>query len=255
MRTVEFDFARPYAMWNDLLPSPEQMTVRPTAKPEITVETQASAEPHSKRLLLGSLGKATSFTPVSTRWNRIQNDTAPVAGRFATCDGISGVCSELAMRGWDYIVSKARTMRKGYQLSYINRTINRLITYRDDRYVWKTAEYWASPQETLAKKAGDCEDFAILKYCSLREVGFKDANMRIVVLKDRAASRYHAVLAAYYNDDWLILDNRFSRVRLQRDLLQYQQLYSLNDQAQWSHATKPAQPVRLAARLKERFAE
>lgn len=184
--------------------------------------------------LLGSHGRVTDLTPVSKRWGRITQSAA------------SDLTGQPAIRK---IIAKTQTMRPGRQLAVVNREINRMISYRDDMQVWRKAEYWATPMETVSKRAGDCEDFAILKYWTLRSLGVAASDMRIVVLRDKAARNFHAVLAVAYNDDWLILDNRFSRVRLQRDLPNYQPLYSLNETAQWAHVRDQGNPVRLASRL------
>lgn len=36
------------------------------------------------------------------------------------------------------------------------------ITYADDMSTWGRADYWASPDETLALRKGDCDDRAVL---------------------------------------------------------------------------------------------
>lgn len=43
----------------------------------------------------------------------------------------------------------------------------------------KRLDYWSSPDETVAKRAGDCEDFAILKMASLLQTGIPQEKMAI----------------------------------------------------------------------------
>ena len=57
------------------------------------------------------------------------------------------------------------------QLAAVNDYVNR-VRYRDDRVNWGLRDYWAAPREFFAR-GGDCEDFAIAKYLSLRALGFQ----------------------------------------------------------------------------------
>lgn len=57
-------------------------------------------------------------------------------------------------------------------LKEVNKTINQAKYIADD-VNWNESDYWASPGEFMTK-FGDCEDYAIMKYMSLRKIGFKD---------------------------------------------------------------------------------
>ncbi|TYC56436.1 hypothetical protein FMN50_11020 [Rhodobacterales bacterium] len=216
----------------------------PASRPEasrtdLAAASPVSAEPRALNptLLLGTLGKPVSLTPVTNRWAKALGELeSDRAGRF-------GFTSYTA------ILDKVRDQRRGLQIPRVNYMVNRLVSYREDARLWEASEYWASPVETLGKRAGDCEDYAILKYALLRDLGVVDEDMRIVVLRDTAARIHHAVLSVRHEGNWLILDNRFSRVRFERDLPNYQALYSVNAAGEWSHIGKDDGPVRLAARL------
>lgn len=47
----------------------------------------------------------------------------------------------------------------------------RRIEYNSDGNVWKSFDHWATPEETIEKGQGDCEDFAILVCSILRSMG------------------------------------------------------------------------------------
>ena len=47
------------------------------------------------------------------------------------------------------------------RLKDINDFFNRRIAFKDDAVVWGVPDYWASPLESLDKRAGDCEDYEI----------------------------------------------------------------------------------------------
>jgi hypothetical protein len=70
--------------------------------------------------------------------------------------------------------------------------IDHHISYKSDTVLYGYADYWASPDETLANSAGDCEDVAILflvmVYENLGEKGVLD----IVTKKTVNTVRAHA---------------------------------------------------------------
>lgn len=63
------------------------------------------------------------------------------------------------------------------------------ITYKSDKDNYGVADYWATPQETLKRKAGDCEDFAILLQSKLKTAKIDST---IVITYD--GKIYHAIL-------------------------------------------------------------
>lgn len=190
-------------------------------------------------LVFGSLGKPVSMSPVTARWTRALSDFQP-----------ENKSSRHQFKAYETILDRVSTKRRGLQIPQVNAMVNRMLSYKEDDQLWQNPEYWASPSETLGRLAGDCEDYAILKYALLRDLGVKDEDMRIVVLRDTAVRQYHAVLTVRHKNNWLVLDNRFSRVRFERDLPNYRALYSVNASGEWSHSKDSGNPIRLAARLK-----
>lgn len=55
-------------------------------------------------------------------------------------------------------------------VSDINTWCNHNIEYVPDRILYDKQDYWATPEETLEKGAGDCEDIAILKWWILKQM-------------------------------------------------------------------------------------
>lgn len=58
-----------------------------------------------------------------------------------------------------------------YLMTDILRWVEANIKYTGDMKSWKMSEYWQTPDETLTKKTGDCEDGAILIYALARACG------------------------------------------------------------------------------------
>lgn len=118
-------------------------------------------------------------------------------------------------------------------LDAVNRYVNRGLYVTDQRN-WGVPDYWATPGEFLHKD-GDCEDYAIVKYLSLKDLGVPPEAMRIVVLEDRNLEAIHAVLAVYSGDRWFILDNQVSYVVEADSIFHYRPIYSINETAWWLH--------------------
>jgi predicted transglutaminase-like cysteine proteinase len=95
-------------------------------------------------------------------------------------------------------------------------------------------DYWAIPREFLYQN-GDCEDFAIFKYLSLRQLGFSTDSMRVVVLRDTNLRIAHAILAVYINGDALVLDNQAQEIVSQRKIAHYVPIFSINEKSWWMH--------------------
>ncbi|WP_197479414.1 transglutaminase-like cysteine peptidase, partial [Oleiphilus sp. HI0132] len=74
---------------------------------------------------------------------------------------------------------------------------------------------WATPLEFLATNAGDCEDFSIAKYFTLREMGIPDDMIKITYVKALELNQAHMVLAYYPTPDAepLILDNLINEIK------------------------------------------
>jgi predicted transglutaminase-like cysteine proteinase len=80
-----------------------------------------------------------------------------------------------------------------------------------DPVLWCKEDYWAKPVEFLSNDGGDCEDFSIAKYFTLRALGIGEDRLRIVyaVYQKPGFTGAHMVLAYYATPDAepLILDN------------------------------------------------
>ena len=75
---------------------------------------------------------------------------------------------------------------------------------------WGQKDYWATPLEFMAK-FGDCEDYAIAKFMSLRRLGWKTSKC-VVAVKDLNLKVGHAILVVYLDDKVYVLDNQIKQV-------------------------------------------
>ena len=134
---------------------------------------------------------------------------------------------------WDTFKQGARGKSGMDLLRYVNTFWNR-FPYREDIANWGKADYWVWPSLFL-KKSGDCEDYAIIKYFTLKELGMDTDKLRIVVLRDTLRRLSHAVLAVYMDNDIVILDNISNAILPQGRLRHYVPQFSFNKKARWAH--------------------
>ena len=106
--------------------------------------------------------------------------------------------------------------------------------YREDIENWGREDYWAIPAEFIAR-SGDCEDYAIAKYFTLKELGIPPKSMRIVVLRDTIRNLAHAVLAVYMDGEAYILDNVTDIVLPHTRIRNYRPQFSVNEFGRWTH--------------------
>lgn len=130
--------------------------------------------------------------------------------------------------------SKKRTKKE--TLIAVNNYVNKKVQYRTDDKVWNKSDYWASPAETFAKGLGDCDDYAIAKYFTLKQLGFSEKDMRLVVLKDKSKNEIHAVLAVKNGASYYILDNQLKDVTPSLSITSYEPIYSINNASWWRHS-------------------
>lgn len=137
------------------------------------------------------------------------------------------------------------------KLERANRFVNDNIAYKEDLETYQQLDYWATTDEIVRKGAGDCEDFAILKYALLVEAGVPEKSMSLVILKDLRRNLFHAVLAVSTNKGHFILDNVADRVYLDTEVPQYQPMFSFSMDRSWIHGTPkntvPQQTMSLAS--------
>lgn len=120
------------------------------------------------------------------------------------------------------------------KLRRVNDFFNR-IRYANDEDHWGQKDYWATPLEFLSTDAGDCEDFSIAKYVTLRQLGVATEKMKMTFVTALELNQPHMVLAYYTTPDAdpLILDSLVHEIRpgsRRADLLP---VYSFNADGLW----------------------
>lgn len=113
------------------------------------------------------------------------------------------------LQAWRDLVAHALPLSESEQLEAVNRFFNHQARYVEDQKLWGQFDYWATPLELLERGAGDCEDFALAKYFTLRLLGVPEQRLRLVYSTMTSTGEAHMVLG-YWPDSGempLLLDN------------------------------------------------
>jgi len=237
----------------DILPPPRPVWL-PHKQPDVSVgpkRREHFAAPAPARQMLsgfrristnepgvfGSVAVGMHHVADRSQWERVLAENA--AGFFTEgCPGHEQICDLPGWQQWQKIYRQARVLDRREQINFVNSKVNRLVRYADDDTLYEQVDHWARLEETVAHGAGDCEDYAIAKMWLLRALGVPESSLQLVVVRDSDRGLDHAVLAVYFNNDILILDNLHSRVISHEDMLHYRPVYSFAQEASYIHGVK-----------------
>jgi len=168
--------------------------------------------------------------------------------RKAASSGSSAICINQCADLADRLKLNGSSISE--QLRHVSASINNLVAYRTDEQNHGRLDYWSTPNETLSRSSGDCEDYAILKMALLARLGVPMNAMEIVVLKDTSRRLFHAVLSVALEDRSLILDNMTDAVETDTAKRSYAPLFSISGTANYVFGYKGGKP-NLMASLKD----
>lgn len=150
---------------------------------------------------------------------------------LSTCLQDQAKCASKEIERWAKLVNDLRPQNKLRQIITVNRWFNRL-PYKHDEYAYNTLDYWADTQELLQKK-GDCEDYALSKYYTLRSLGFTPEELKVVVVYDNITYTNHAVLMVYTNGTRYMLDINADDTDADKMDYRYETIYTFNEKTAW----------------------
>jgi len=143
-------------------------------------------------------------------------------------------------------------------LQSINAMWNKIPYYTDQKH-WGVEDYWATPVEMLGSNGGDCEDYAVGKYFSLKELGIPVEKLRITYVRAVKINEPHMVLAYYPapDADPYILDILTGKISPASERTDLEPVYSFNDDDLWAEGVAgfkgKASQIRLWQELLEKM--
>lgn len=140
---------------------------------------------------------------------------------------------------WDAMVRSLGGEADEKKLLRVNAFFNRHFQFRSDREVWAQEDYWATPEEFMAKGSGDCEDFAIAKYATLVQLGIPAEHLRLMYVRLKTgalANTAHMVLGYTTPESEvpLILDNLITSIRPLSQRKDLALVFSFNTEGLWT---------------------
>ncbi len=181
---------------------------------------------------------------IAAMWRdlRAREESAP--------DGLgeeSGQMPGPTQKQWDNVKHLFPKMSAEEQLRTINGFFNRWSGL-DDMETYGRKEYWAATREFLQHGGGDCEDYALIKYRALRDLGAKADALWLVLVTDVGRKADHAVLLAQVGERRFILDNLSSPAYLIMPPDAYKNMYvprfALNNDGIWVYTPRGNGTVR-----------
>lgn len=172
------------------------------------------------------------------QWRRVIKgfEESKMAARL--CDQDIQKCASQQMTLWRAKIQELEQSRQSAKILEINRFINKWRKISDFENYQKK-DYWASPLEFMTN-GGDSEDFAIMKYISLKELGISPENMRIVVTNDVLRGKTHTLLSIHVGADRYVLDSQSNSVLKEQFVNYYVPFYSVNETTRWAHVSGQA---------------
>ena len=178
-------------------------------------------------------------------------DFATIQQKSDALYGPARADAQQRINAWQQLLITLRNADEQTQLRAVNLFFNTQLHYAEDSEVWHSVDYWATPVESLRKGEADCEDYAIAKYFTLRQLGVPEEKLRITYVKALSYNRAHMVLTWYAAPDAipLVLDsltNTISPATQRTDLLP---VYSFNNSGLWLPGTQNNKRVGDSKRL------
>lgn len=135
---------------------------------------------------------------------------------------------------WEGLIIQDMSMTDLEKLKRVNDFLNQM-EFVDDRIHWEKEDYWATPIEFLATQGGDCEDFAIAKYFTLKTMGVDEEKLNLTYVKSLNLNVHHMVLTYFSTADAepLILDNLVREIKSASQRTDLIPIYSFNGTGLW----------------------
>jgi predicted transglutaminase-like cysteine proteinase len=135
---------------------------------------------------------------------------------------------------WEKLVSDDASGTDLERLEKVNSFFNR-IPFVSDAEHWLKKDYWATPIEFLASDGGDCEDFSLAKYFTLKLLGIPEEKLKLTYVKAWKINQAHMVVTYYPTPDAepLVLDNLIDTIEFASERDDLLPVYSFNGVGLW----------------------
>lgn len=140
----------------------------------------------------------------------------------------------MRVEAWEALINDNQNIGELHKLRVVNDFFNQLPSGSDIK-LWGQANYWETPVEFLGRGRGNCKDYALAKYFTLKMMGVSVDKMRLVYVVSRKIAGPHMILAYYETPDAdpLILDNLTNWILYGSERPDLTPVYMLNGKSLW----------------------
>lgn len=193
----------------------------------------AYADNSRPAFLKGSMLESVSAASALPQWNRVLEQYVASEQIYQDCYDAPFTCPTRGMEMWQRFVRSIKDDPAHRQIEMVNTWFNKL-PYKQDDWVYGERDYWASMDEFL-EHSGDCEDFAMAKYLTLRQLGIPAKEMWVATAYDVYSGTDHAFLIVDYDGETMVLDNRKVTVEAKEHSRRYRPHYLFNELNVWTY--------------------
>ena len=138
------------------------------------------------------------------------------------------------VRALENLIKESNGSSEQEKLEKVNHFFNQ-YDFVDDIDHWGKSDYWATPIEFLATKGGDCEDFSLAKYFTLKALGIPEDKLFLTYVKAIRLNQAHMVLTYYSSPsaEPLVLDNLDSSIQVASKRTDLVPVYTFNGDGLW----------------------
>ena len=107
-----------------------------------------------------------------------------------------GKDAQKRLLAWEKLIKEDNSASDMDMLEKVNRFFNKM-EFVSDAVHWGQEDYWATPVEFLASNGGDCEDFSLAKYFTLKAMGIPEKKLNLTYVKALQINQAHMVMTYY----------------------------------------------------------
>lgn len=165
-------------------------------------------------------------------------------------------CKNILKHYADYM-NKIKNESPNRKIELINSYINTIMPRHDDYYN-TNIDIWSTRGEFLRRGGGDCEEYAITKQQSIKDLGLKNKSCLLIV-NEKIIGGYHMVLAFWQKDgdEPVILDNLSFKILPISARYDLEPMYCLMDGKYYKlkNNGKSLEPLNIRIQSYEKFLE
>jgi predicted transglutaminase-like cysteine proteinase len=136
---------------------------------------------------------------------------------------------------WETLIKDDDSAGDAEKLEKVNAFFNETVRFVDDIDLYGVKDYWATPLEVLVRQAGDCEDFAVAKFFTLKALGVSEQKLNITYVKALQYNMMHMVVTYYSHPgaEPLVLDNLVDQIHPAARRTDLMPIFSFNGTGLW----------------------